>query len=288
MNGTRKWWFPKGIWKFQVPIFRWTSRYTSGRVTQQRKRLPLFIGSNDQNPRYGLYIDRICYPVILGIIISHSKDPSISQTSISVECHSRVLLNVGWCLCQMLVKRKNPCVVRHVWDFYPEERSELLRTVERHADALAKLGILKGHHKGWNFHDLQGWFPSQNKMNGEVIQVYSSLGMSNILNAEGIGLKLFNLDSHMGWCDTDLGSKFPKDKLFKGILFEEVLFFVGIHLYLPWQLAWGWADDRRRFRRFQERDRKRRVKQRWEKGLGGANCHTLEGSGNVPMAKVGW
>lgn len=48
----------------------------------------------------------------------------------------------------MLVKRKNPCVVRHVWDFYPEERSELLRTVERHADALAKLGILKGHHKG--------------------------------------------------------------------------------------------------------------------------------------------
>ena len=28
-----------------------------------------------------------------------------------------------------------PATVRHVWDFYPEERLELLRTVERHAAA---------------------------------------------------------------------------------------------------------------------------------------------------------
>ena len=170
-----------------------------------------------------------------------------------------------WCLCQMLVKRKNPCVVRHVWDFYPEERSELLRTVERHADALAKLGILKGHHKGLKFprlytvdfppkttwtagspqknhlflleeyHHLPnlGFFGFQNVdfhgCNwGEILlkerylttvihhwgdpSIFTSWNVEHI-DAEGIGLKLFNLDSHIGWCDTDLGSKFPKDKV---------------------------------------------------------------------------
>ena len=64
--------------------------------------------------------------------------------------------------------------------------------------------------------------PKQNERRGDP-SIFKSWNVEHI-DAEGIGLKLFNLDSHMGWCDTDLGSKFPKDKLFKGILFEEVLF----------------------------------------------------------------
>lgn len=123
-------------------------------------------------------------------------------------------------------------------------------------------------------------------MNGEVIQVYSSLGMSNILMLRYWPEVVQFRDSHIGWCETDLGSKFPKNKFFKGhFIWNRSLVFVGIHLYLPWAAGLGMGrlgDD--------SAISGKRSKATCEATLGErfrwCHCHTLEGSGNVPWQKL--
>ena len=53
-----------------------------------------------------------------------------------------------------------PATVRHVWDFYPEERLELLRTVERHAAALERYES-QIWEQNWSRMVIQNWIQLQ-------------------------------------------------------------------------------------------------------------------------------
>ena len=109
--------------------------------------------------------------------------------------------------------------------------------------------------------------PKQNERRGDP-SIFKSWNVEHI-DAEGIGLKLFNLDSHIRWCEIDLGSKFPKTSFLRAFYLKRSCFCRNSSLpSLPAGLGMGRRPATTR--RFQERDRKRRVKQRWEKGLGGA------------------
>ena len=96
-----------------------------------KRKAAAFHLSSDQNSRWlRLYIGDDILPSYIGIKINHYKHPAINQP-----VFHGMLFQGFVALADFFVKCHRVCVVRHVWDFYPEERSELLRTVERHADA---------------------------------------------------------------------------------------------------------------------------------------------------------
>lgn len=123
-----------------------------------------------------------------------------------------------------------------------------------------------------------------------MIQLYPSLGMSNILMLRVLAWSQVNLDSHIGWCEIDLGSKFPQRQvLLRAFYLKQVPCFCR-NSFLPslTSLAWGWGADRRRFRSISRKEIESDVWSNVGRKVWVVPLSRLGRFGERPMAKVGW